>query len=425
MSDQEQALHGASTRLAGADTVDPTLMPTQDGEAVPRFLPSPDFANWLAQTAGSLVLSTYQSGRLIFLYVEDGQLQVLDRVVGTAMGLALSSRHLWVGTREQVWKFANTGVATVDGKLKDAVYMPRKGYFVGPCDTHDVLADVRFGGETHELAFISTAFSCIAALDERYNFRPLWKPDFVPMLVTADFCHLNGFAARDGAIAYATLCGRTVEPGGWRQNRNAGGMVWDLAANEPVATGMGMPHSPRWYRDRLWVLNSAAGQFGYVDGDRGGFVAVVDCPGFARGLTFVGDYAVIGLSQLRANSFGAGMALTDKLQQSQVKQRCGLQIVDLRTGRNAHWLTITGPVTELYDVAFNPGVRHPYSPGFREPALHQQRVHLPLDSRFPHPYSQGVQPLATKPQARREGAISPSDAVDGAIATAGDGAPAS
>lgn len=368
---------------------------TQDKLPVPQFLPSEGLTRWLEETGGSLFLSTYQSGRLIFLYARDGALHVLDRVVGTAMGLAVDDEKLWVGNREQIWKFANTGPAMVDGKAYGAVYMPRKGYFVGPCDTHDILTDVEFMGERHELLFASTSFSCIAALDEQYSFRPLWMPDFVSKLSLEDRCHLNGIGARDGRVAYATICGRHDEPMGWRASRNGGGMVVDLDSGEVIAQGLSMPHSPRWHHDRLWLLNSAAGEFGYVDPDRGGFVRVADCPGFARGLTFVGDYAVIGLSQLRPNSFGKGMALHEKLATGQIQQRCGLQIIDLRTGHNAHWLTITGPVTELYDVAFKPNLRCPYSPGFREPYLHQQRVHLP-DVPFQHPYRGGLQMLRTR-----------------------------
>ncbi|MDE1149916.1 MAG: TIGR03032 family protein [Azospirillaceae bacterium] len=382
-----------------ASTPAPVSVSVQDKLPPPQFLPSDGLTQWLEETGGNLILSTYQSGRLIFLYVVDGGLHVLDRVVGTAMGLAVDGEKLWVGNREQIWKFANTGPAMVDGKGYGAVYMPRKGYFVGPCDTHDILADVEFMGEHHELVFANTNFSCIAALDEQYNFRPLWAPDFVSALAVEDRCHLNGIGARDGRVAYATICGRYDEPVGWRTTRNGGGMVIDLDSGEVMAQGLSMPHSPRWYRDRLWLLNSAAGEFGYVDPERGGFVPVADCPGFARGLAFVGDYAVIGLSQLRPNSFGKGMALHDKLAAGQIQQRCGLQIIDLRTGRNAHWLTIAGPVTELYDVAFKPDIRRPYSPGFREGYLHQQRVHLP-DGPFQHPYKGKLQLLRTQPPER-------------------------
>ncbi|MEA1673345.1 TIGR03032 family protein [Nitrospirillum sp. BR 11163] len=371
-----------------------TAVATQDRMEPPKFLPSPGFATWLDEVGGSLVLSTYQSARLIFLYAAEGRLHVLDRVVGTAMGLAVDQHKVWLGNKEQIWKFANTGPAIVNGQAVDALYMPRKGYFIGPCDTHDLIADAEFKGERYELVFANTNFSCIAALDDQFNFRPLWKPDFISSVAAEDRCHLNGIGARDGRVVYATLCGRYDTTFGWRDAKNGGGFAVDVETGEILAQGLSMPHSPRWYRDRLWLLNSGGGQFGYVDGDRGGFVAVAECPGFARGLSFVGDYAIIGLSQLRANSFASGIALNAKLQAGNIQQRCGLQIVDLRTGRNAHWLTISGPVTELYDVAFNASVRRPYCPGFREPELHRQRVQLP-DNSFPHPY-RGMQRLVTQ-----------------------------
>jgi uncharacterized protein (TIGR03032 family) len=393
-----------------ADPADAVAIAVQDKLPVPRFLPSDGFADWLTATGGSLVVSTYQSSRLILLFAVDGKLHVLDRVVGTAMGLAVDDRQIWLGNKEQLWKFANTGPAQVDGEPSDAVYMPRKGYFIGPCDTHDIIADVVFRGERHALVFANTNFSCIAAVDEQYSFRPLWKPDFISALVPADRCHLNGIGARDGVVAYATFCGRQDTPFGWRETQNGGGFVIELDGGEVMAAGLSMPHSPRWYRDRLWLLNSGEGQLGYVDPTRGGFVAVADCPGFARGLGFVGDYAVIGLSQLRPNSFASGIALNAKLQAGRIRQLCGLQIVDLRTGGNAHWLTIAGPVSELYDVAFNPGIRRPYCPGFREPFLHKQRVDLPQGP-FPQPY-RGLQALATQPPAAGAPAAEPSTGQD-------------
>lgn len=54
-----------------------------------------------------------------------------------------------------------------------------------------------------------------------------------------------------------------------------------------------------------------------------------------------------------------------------------LQDCFLNTGRLDHWLTIEGQVTETYDVVFLPGIRKPYTPGFREPEQHQWRMHLP------------------------------------------------
>ena len=45
--------------------------------------------------------------------------------------------------------------------------------------------------------------------------------------------------------------------------------------------------------------------------------------------------------------------------------RCGLQVIDVRSGDVAHWLRIEGMVRELYDVVVLPGVRRPMALGFK------------------------------------------------------------
>jgi uncharacterized protein (TIGR03032 family) len=111
-----------------------------------------------------------------------------------------------------------------------------------------------------------------------------------------------------------------------------------------------MPHSPRLYRDRLWLLDSGNGTFGYADIERGRFEPVAFCPGYARGLAFIGDFAVVGLSRPRQNKTFAGLKLDEQLKAKQAEARCGLQVIDLRSGDAVHWLRITGAIEELYDV---------------------------------------------------------------------------
>jgi hypothetical protein len=45
--------------------------------------------------------------------------------------------------------------------------------------------------------------------------------------------------------------------------------------------------------------------------------------------------------------------------------RCGLLIIDLRSGTVSHWLRVEGLVRELYDVAALPRVRRPMALGFK------------------------------------------------------------
>lgn len=374
----------ASTKTAGAASdatrrADPkqsgmATVQTAEKQPKPQLLPSPGFGEWLAQHNGSLIFSTYQSSRVFFLSPGAGGETVgLERIVGSAMGLAVTPSALWIANKEQAWRFSNVGPCTVEDEPRQAVYMPRKGYFLGACDTHDIAAGAVFQGHQYELVFINTLYSCIAAIDPHHCFRPLWKPDFITALSPEDRCHLNGLGLHDGEVAYVTLCGRFDTPIGWKAVKNGGGLVMDVRSGEVLCEGLSMPHSPRWHNGRLWLLNSGNGDFGYVENGR--FIPVALCAGFARGLCFVDNYAVIGLSRLRDNTFASGMAVKERLERARILQRCGLIIIDLNTGQTVHWLTIDGSISELYDVAFLPGVTRPYTPGFSEPDLHKAIYH--------------------------------------------------
>ena len=126
-----------------------------------------------------------------------------------------------------------------------------------------------------------------------------------------------------------------------------------------------MPHSPRLYRGRVWLLNSGAGMVGSVDPAGGSFEPLTICPGYLRGLALWGDYAVVGLSQPRQDKTFGGLAFDDELARRGAVARCGLQVIELRSGDVAHWLRIEGMVREQYDVVVLPGVSRPMALGFK------------------------------------------------------------
>ncbi len=67
------------------------------------------------------------------------------------------------------------------------------------------------------------------------------------------------------------------------------GLVIDVETSETDASGLSMPHSPRLYGDKLWILQAGTGEFGYIDADEGKFNLLCFLPGFAHGLSFNGD----------------------------------------------------------------------------------------------------------------------------------------
>jgi uncharacterized protein (TIGR03032 family) len=254
----------------------------------------------------------------------------------------------------------DSGIPAWTERGYDVAYVPRIGYTTGDIDVHDisVAADGR-------VIFVCTLFGCLATLSERASFQPLWRPAFLSAMVPEDRCHLNGLAMHDGRAAYVTAVADSDVADGWRDRRRDGGCVIDVASNEIVARGLSMPHSPRWYRDRLWLVNSGTGEFGSIELSTGRFKPIAFCPGYLRGLTFVGDYAVVTLSKPRHVTFH-GLALDDRLKQHGAEPQCGLLVIDLRTGTIAHWLRLDGSlVTELYDVVTLFGVRQPMALGFK------------------------------------------------------------
>jgi uncharacterized protein (TIGR03032 family) len=84
-----------------------------------------------------------------------------------------------------------------------------------------------------------------------------------------------------------------------------------------------------------------------------------------RGLSFHGNFALVGLSKPRHNKTFSGLALDANLKSRNVEARCGVQVIDLRTGDVVHWLRMDGVVEELYDVIVLPQVRCPMALGFK------------------------------------------------------------
>ena len=346
---------------------------------------SRQFTSWLASQNLSLVFTTYQAGKVFFIGLrQNGQLWVLERTFERCMGLYAHNSSLYLSSLYQLWRFEN---ALEPGQVADgydAVYVPQVGYITGDLDIHDVvlveppqppklrgdqqvepqfpsLNQGRLGG----VVFVNTLFSCLATISETKSFVPFWKPPFISKLAAEDRCHLNGLAVRDGQPRYVTAVSQSDVADGWRDKRQDGGCVMDISTDRAIATGLSMPHSPRWYKDKLWLLNSGRGEFGYLDVERGVFEAVAFCPGYLRGLSFCGDFAVVGISKPRHNKTFSGLALDEQLQAKQAQARCGLLVIDLRSGDIVHSLRIEGVVEELYDVQVLPGVRQPMAIGLK------------------------------------------------------------
>jgi uncharacterized protein (TIGR03032 family) len=285
------------------------------------------------------------------------------------MGLWADGQTLWLSTLYQIWRFENALRPGETHQGHDRLYVPRVGYTTGDLDVHDLAVDA--GGR---VVFVATLFGCLATLSTRYSFTPLWRPPFVSKLAAEDRCHLNGLALADGRPRYVTAVSTSDVVDGWRDRRRDGGCLVEVLSGRIVASGLSMPHSPRLYRGRVWLLNSGTGMLGSVEPGDGTFEPLTFCPGYLRGLASCGDYAVVGLSRPRQDKTFGGLALDGELSRRGAEARCGLQVIDLRSGDVAHWLRIEGMVRELYDVVVLPGVSRPMALGFKTDEIQRMIV---------------------------------------------------
>lgn len=322
---------------------------------------SRQFPNLLAELGISLAVSTYQAGKLFLIGTRpDGRLWLFERTLERCMGLCATPGTLDVATLYQVWRFADVLRADSGDGPHDAVFSPRRCWVTGDLDVHDMAP-----GADGLPIFANTLFSCVATVSDTDSFIPLWHPTFISRLAAEDRCHLNGLAERDGRPRFVTVVGRSDVADGWREHRVGGGCVIDVDTGQTVAAGLSMPHSPRLHRGMLWLLNAGSGEFGRIDLASGRFEPVAFLPGYARGLSFHGDFAFVGLSLPRGSRTFSGLPLDQALATRGAEPRCAVMAIDLRTGDAAHWLRFDGVVQELYDVAVLDGLRRPAMIGFR------------------------------------------------------------
>ena len=306
------------------------------------------FPQFLTQMGMSILVTTYQAGKLISLRAQDNVLNTHFVDMEKPMGVALQGSHLVVGTGPQVIHYYNmpdVGSKVLPANTHDGCYLPRSTHITGDIDIHEMGFT-----DDKELWLVNTKMSCLCTLDPEYSVMPQWRPPFITGYDLTDRCHLNGLAMRDGEPKYVTALGTTDTAGGWRKDKAAGGMLMDITDNRMIASGLSMPHSPRWYQDQLWVLESGAGSLAQVDEATGELTTIVELPGFTRGLDFIDRYAVIGLSQVRETAVFAGLPLTERCDERQ----CGVYVVDIVEKEVVAFLVFSGEVQEIFAIQILP-----------------------------------------------------------------------
>ncbi len=261
----------------------------------------PQFAELLHKLNISLAISTYQAGKVVLLSAFDkDRLIQLPRTFENAMGMAIKDEKIAIATGKKVEILKNSPnlahIYPSKPNVYDAIYMPRTSYHTGYLALHDMafLND--------KLVAVNTLFSTLSYIDDNQSFTPFWQPPFITDLMPEDRCHLNGLAIENGEIKYVTALGTTDTAQGWREDKLKGGVLMEYPSGKIILSGLSMPHSPRIYNGKLYLLNSAQGELIEVNPETETYKVIVNLGGFARGMDIVGDYLFIGVSKLRHNS---------------------------------------------------------------------------------------------------------------------------
>lgn len=360
----------------------------------------------------SLAFTSYQAGRLMFVRSDGQQLDVNYKSFPRPMGLTVTQNSLTVGIFTQVLKFQREDgllsqikqplqpieqditaprikakaaeaqsetqaeavtdrsppeltpeqqaqlkrqqeyeqqlMAPVDERT-DACFITRSAHYTGMINIHDI------DWGTEGLWAVNSSFSCLCTLSPDASFVPRWKPHFISELAPEDRCHLNGMTLKDGKPAYVTTFSTFNEPGMWRKGNKFDGTLMDVESNEILLRGLAMPHSPRYYRDKVYYCNSGEGQLCRFDPATGQSEVLAEVPGFTRGMDFYGSLLFVGLSKVRQSDVTSPAPLATRHEET----FSGIWVFNLDTLQTVATLKFTGNVDQIYDVAVLPGCSFP------------------------------------------------------------------
>jgi uncharacterized protein (TIGR03032 family) len=357
--------------------------PAKDDPPPLRSVHTSNFAAILQELGISVMVTTYQAGKLVMLRPDGERLNTHFRCFNRPMGLAVDGDRLAIGTTVEIWEYHSA--PAVARRLEpagshDACFLPRSSACTGDIQIHEMAWAQSsgpwsgFSGQQSgvgvtphsssltahpsqpELWFVNTRFSCLCTRSPIHSFEPRWRPPFISALAPEDRCHLNGLCMVEGRPAFVTALGTTDTPGGWRADKKGAGVLLEVETGEIIARGLSMPHSPRWYDGRLWVLESGSGGFGSVDPVSGKYEELTVLPGFTRGLDFCGPLAFIGLSQVRESAVFSGIAIAER---PLAERSCGVWVVNIYTGQTIAFVKFEDAVQEIFAVQVLPGVLHP------------------------------------------------------------------
>src|SRR5260370_35593527 len=153
----------ATAASPAGPTPDPERPKVQDPAPL-RAVHTPNFPALLRRLGASLLVTTYQAGKLVMVRDEGDHLNAHFRVFQAPMGMALNGDRLAIGTSIQVWEYVN--VPAVAARLEPpgrhaACFLPRSCHVTGNTQIH-----ARAWAIGSAMAVVNRRVSCWSTIDQ-------------------------------------------------------------------------------------------------------------------------------------------------------------------------------------------------------------------------------------------------------------------
>lgn len=314
------------------------------------------FADFLQGKNISLLLSSPSNGQLLSIGCDQSGFSYDSVPCPKPMGISNCGNDLVICVdRSLKWfKLAPFNAAAedieADGYFASNTYMALHSNYVGEVDCHEV--HLSCSG----LIFAATKFNCISTLDQSGYLSGLWHPSFIDRLVYEDRCHLNGLASdpSDKENFIVSCHGQKNKAKSWIDSDLAQGCLLHSKHGFLLRNNVVMPHSPRIWHEDIVFCNSGHGSLDLFDMKSLMHERVTKLPGFTRGLSILGNYAIVGYSKARERFFSKDLPVFHSVN-GHADLKCGLAIVDLLSGQILHALEFISGIDELFDVQVMPG----------------------------------------------------------------------
>lgn len=306
---------------------------------------SEGFAGWLHDNRLGLVFSEKESGTLYFVGTSGrGEQIALTKIALPGCSAIWSDgQRLWLATTEHIYGFIKTD------KGEGSLFKQFMRVITGPVDIRDMVLDA-----AGRPIFVAVNGDCLATISYTSEYKKLWQTPRTLLTTVGDGYYVSGMAHDGRRIRYLTYCRNRDARNIYTTSEDNAGFVYDIVEDRVMADGLQLPHSPRYYQNRVWLINGCLSELGVIENKSGNFLVNFSCQGIQTGVSFHGKFALVGIS-----SAVSGDPAAKTVKNNTGSSSYGLVLLDTKTARIVHWLRLTLDNVDVAAVGFLPDTTMP------------------------------------------------------------------